>query len=65
MNIVEPFAYGDSFIHRIDPRVKIVIAAMFSLVVALSYDFTGLLGSAALSLTLLIAARLSVKKDSG
>lgn len=62
MNIVEPFAQGDSFIHHIDPRVKIVIAAMFSLVAALSYELTVLLGSAAFSLTLLIAARLPVKK---
>ncbi|MBW1676076.1 MAG: hypothetical protein JRJ79_05610 [Deltaproteobacteria bacterium] len=31
MNIVEPFAYGNSFVHRLDPRVKIITAGLFSL----------------------------------
>lgn len=61
MNIVEPFAYGNSFVHRIDPRVKIIIAAMFCSVVALTYELTILFVSAISALAFLAAARLSVK----
>ncbi len=62
MNIAEPFAYGNSFVHCLDPRVKIITAAMFSLVVALTYELAILFVSAVLALAILIAARLSMKK---
>ena len=62
MNIVEPFAHGDSVVHRLDPRVKIIIAAMFSLVVALTHELTILFVSAISALALLVMARLSIKE---
>jgi len=33
LNIVEPFAYGNSFVHCLDPRVKIITAALHYLYV--------------------------------
>jgi cobalt/nickel transport system permease protein len=62
MNLAEPFAVGDSFIHRLDPRAKIVTAALFSLVVAITYDLALLSLSGVAALAGLAAARLSVKK---
>ena len=62
MNIAEPFAHGDSFVHRIDPRVKIIIAAMFSLVVALTYEMSILFVSAISVLALLAAAGLPIRE---
>jgi cobalt/nickel transport system permease protein len=62
LNIVEPFAYGNSFVHRLDPRVKIITAAMFSLVVALTYEMAILFVSAVSAIAVLVAARLSLKK---
>lgn len=62
MNIVEPFAYGDSFVHRLDPRVKIITVALFSIVVALTYELDILFVSAVTALVILAAARLSIKK---
>ena len=62
MNLVEPFAYGNSFVHRLDPRIKIIIAAMFSIVVALTYELTILLLCAISALAFLVAAKLSIKR---
>jgi cobalt/nickel transport system permease protein len=62
LNIVEPFAYGNSFVHCLDPRVKIITVAMFSLVVALTYELTILFVSAILAMAILVAARLPLKK---
>ncbi len=62
MNIFETFAYGDSFMHRLDPRVKIITAGLFSLVVALSYEIAVLYVFAASALAVLVAAGLPVKQ---
>jgi cobalt/nickel transport system permease protein len=62
LKIDEPFAYGNSFVHRLDPRVKIITAALFSIVVALTYELAVLFVSAVLALAILVTARLSVKK---
>ena len=62
MNIVEPFAYGNSFFHRLDPRVKIITAALFSIVVALTYKLGILFVFAVSALAMLFIARLSLKK---
>lgn len=56
--IREPFAVGDSPIHRIDPRVRVFFAVLFSVVVALSYRFPALTAALFLSLFLTAAARL-------
>jgi hypothetical protein len=42
---IDNFAAGDSLLHRLDPRVKIVVAALFSVVVAVA-DRYGCLATA-------------------
>ncbi|RTZ99258.1 MAG: cobalt ECF transporter T component CbiQ [Deltaproteobacteria bacterium] len=54
----EPFATGRSFIHRIDPRHRIVIAVVYSFVVALTDRFAPLTGALIVSLALAALARL-------
>lgn len=55
----EVFADGNSFIHRIDPRLRIVFAALFSGVVAVSDHFPALFAALAVSLVLVYTARLN------
>ena len=43
--IVEPFAEGDSVIHRLDPKLKIVFVIIFSVVVAVSGNFITLVSA--------------------
>jgi cobalt/nickel transport system permease protein len=59
--IEEPFAQGHTAIHRVDPRHKIVFAALLSTVTAVSYQFQTLVFALALSLLLVVAARLNFK----
>lgn len=58
----EPFAVGDSVIHRIDPRYKVVTAALFTVTVAVSYRFPTLLTALTISLILVWAARLNLRE---
>ena len=51
--ISEPFALGNSPLHRCDPRIRLVSAAAYSLVVALSYALPALAAALALSMVLL------------
>jgi cobalt/nickel transport system permease protein len=56
--VPEYFSHTDSFLHRADPRMKIVSAACITAVVAFSRSYaTGLYGLA-LSLSLIVLARL-------
>jgi cobalt/nickel transport system permease protein len=55
----EPFATGDSLIHRIDPRIRLILATLLSFIIALSYQITTLLAALALSVLLLGLARLN------
>ena len=57
----ETFAVGDSIIHRIDPRFKVVAAAAFSIVVALSYQFPTLFAALVTAVVLTLAAHLNMK----
>ncbi|MBW1695241.1 MAG: cobalt ECF transporter T component CbiQ [Deltaproteobacteria bacterium] len=57
--ITEPFSTGTSFIHRIDPRLKIVYAAALSFVVAVSTEFPTLIAALALSVLMVVLARLN------
>ena len=57
----EVFANGDSIIHRIDPRFKVVAAIVFSTVVAVSYRFTTLLSALFVAVILILAADLDLK----
>ncbi len=56
---LEEFAAGVSFLHRLDPRVKILTAGVFSVVVALADRFPILLIGLGASILLILLARLS------
>lgn len=60
--IEEQFSTGNSIIHRLDPRVKIVVVALFSVIVAISNRFLALLPALAISLFLVAIAKLPIKK---
>jgi cobalt/nickel transport system permease protein len=57
----EPFAVGDSVIHRIDPRFKVVAAVGYSVVAAVSYRFSTLLAALAASIVLTLLAHLDLR----
>ncbi len=61
MIINESFSEGNTFIHRLDPRVKLLAAFLFSAVMSVSVRFFPLFLSLALSIGLLAAARLPAK----
>ncbi len=54
----EPFAVGDSPLHRLDPRVRLASAAVYSCAVAVCREFPALAAALVLSLTLVTIARL-------
>ena len=56
--IAEPLAHGDSFLHRIDPRLRIVVAALFSCSVAVFHVLAALLAACLLALLLLLVSGL-------
>jgi len=60
--IEEPFSTGNSIIHGLDPRVKIIVVTLFSVVVATSSRFLALLPALAISLFLVTMAKLPIKK---
>lgn len=60
--IPEAFAIGKSVIHSIDPRIKVVLALVYSIVVALSTSFAVLLSGFAVSLILVMTARLVARE---
>jgi cobalt/nickel transport system permease protein len=60
--IEEQFSTGESFVHGLDPRIRITVAILFSVVVAVSSRFSALLPALALSLFLLVLTRLSARK---
>lgn len=57
--ITENFAFGNSAIHRMDPRLKILVGALYSIVVALAGRFSMLGAAVALAVVMAAAARLS------
>ncbi len=59
---IDNFASGDSLLHRLDPRVKIVVATLFSVVVALADNYLCLVTAVGVAVTLLLVARLSWKQ---
>jgi cobalt/nickel transport system permease protein len=58
----EPFAHGNSFIHRLDPRIRLMSAGVFSIVVALSRNFQALTVAVLISFLWVILAQLSVRE---
>ena len=54
----ETFASGDSFMHRLDPRIRLLSAAAYSIVVALSHSFQTLSAAILIALVLVTLAQL-------
>ena len=60
--VQEPFAEGTSLAHRLDPRGKVVVAAIFAVLMAVSQTYAVVLAGLALALIWLVLARLPFKK---
>ena len=60
--IEESFFIGDSVIHRLDPRAKLIVAAAFSVVVATSDRFVALVPAILMAVSFIFLARLSLKE---
>jgi len=60
--IREPFAIGSSFLHRLDPRVRVTVATAYSFVVALATDFSVLTAALLISVMLVLLSRVSLKE---
>ena len=60
--IEENFLIGDSVIHRLDPRARVITAAAFSIVVAVSERFIALLPAILIAVSFIFLARLSLKR---
>ncbi len=57
--ISEPFASGNSVLHRTDPRIRLVVATLFSVTVALSFNLSALLAALGVTVMLVFIARLN------
>ncbi len=62
MSIQEPFSEGASLVHRLDPRGKIVVAALFAILIATATTYAAALVGLALALLYLALARLPLRK---
>jgi len=60
--ISEPFALGNSQMHRCDPRIRLVSATAYAFGVALFHEFPALAAALALSMVLLSFARLPLRE---
>ena len=58
--ISEPFAIGESIIHRLDPRIRLCLTVLYAFVVALSYHFSVLVLALVVSSILILISRLRV-----
>jgi cobalt/nickel transport system permease protein len=58
----EGFIVGDSVIHRLDPRVKSIVAGIFSIVVAVSDRFLALIPALFIALFFVFLARLPIQR---
>lgn len=58
----EPFAVGNSILHRLDPRVRLMSAAAYSSVVALSSNFQVLFAAVIISSILVLIAQLPARE---
>jgi cobalt/nickel transport system permease protein len=59
--VCETFARGDSVVHRLDARVRVVVAVAFSLLVAVSRRYPVMAAALALAVAGAFAARLPVR----
>ena len=60
--ISETFAFGDSIIHRLDPRLRVVFAVLFSILTAISSRFPAVFFALFLAVCLVGLSRIPVKK---
>ena len=60
--IIEPFATGDTLIHRLDPRIRVGLTVLYAFVVALAYQFPVLIGALILSAMLVAISRVNIKE---
>ena len=60
--VQEPFAEGKSVPHRLDPRGKVVVAALFAVLLAVAQTYAVVLAGLAVALICLVLARLPLKK---
>ncbi len=58
----EPFAAGNSILHRLDPRFRVFFASLYSIVIAVSRDFHILTGAIVISSLLVILAQLPARE---
>lgn len=59
--IEEHFSQGDSIIHRIDPRVRIIYAIVYSVLVAVTGSFSVALAGLTVAIIIIMLARLHAK----
>jgi len=62
MIINESFSEGRTFIHKIDPRIRLITAFLFSVIISVSGSFHSLVLALAIALCLLVLARLPLKR---
>ena len=60
--IQEPFADGNSFVHQLDPRLRLIAACVFSTVVALSRSYQVLTAAVLISFLWIVLAQLPVRE---
>lgn len=60
--IAEPLAHGDTFLHRIDPRLRIIAAIFFSCAIAVFHAFIALMAACMAALTLLLLSGLDLRE---
>ncbi len=60
--VAETFADGDSLLHRLDPRYKVILAVFFSIVAALADKAPTLFLGVAFSVFLIVLARLNFRQ---
>lgn len=60
--MLETFTIHDSFLQRLDPRIKIIIVLLFSVLTAVSQKFSVLLLAFLLSLIAILAGRISFRE---
>lgn len=59
--IAEPLAHGDTWLHRLDPRLRIVVATVFCCTVAVFNEFTALTAAGAAAAVLLSISGLAMR----
>jgi cobalt/nickel transport system permease protein len=56
----EPFATGDSFLHRLDPRIRLVAALIYSCTVAVCRSFPALWAAWGISIAMVVLSRIGI-----